>query len=72
MFDPPMPLTLNPVFSPFSDSQIDRLFDWRRTPTSSVRDTVKKQKVNTKDEFEERVRGIVTEFAEQVLCMFLV
>ena len=50
--------------------QIDRLFDWRRTPTSSVRDTVKKQKVNTKDEFEERVRGVVTEFAEQVWRTF--
>lgn len=31
-----------------------------------MKDTVKKQKVNTKDEFEERVRGVVTEFAEQV------
>ena len=35
-------------------------------PTSSVRDAVKKQKLNTKDEFDERVRGVVTEFAEQV------
>ena len=53
--------------TPFHDLiQIDRLFDWRRMPTSSVRETVKKQKVNTRDEFEERVRGVVTEFAEQV------
>ena len=35
-------------------------------PTSSVKEAVKKQKVNTKDEFDERVRGLVTEFAEQV------
>lgn len=50
----------------YSHTQIDRLFDWRRLPTSSVREAIKKQKQNTKDEFEERVRGVVAEFAEQV------
>ena len=50
----------------YSHIQIDRLFDWRRLPTSSVREAIKKQKQNTKDEFEERVRGVVAEFAEQV------
>ena len=47
-------------------NKIDRLFDWRRMPTSSVKEAVKKQNRNTKDEFDERVRGVVTEFAEQV------
>ena len=59
-----MPSLLLPVV--FLSHQIDRLFDWRRMPTSSVKEAVKKQKINTKDEFEDRVRGIVTEFAEQV------
>ena len=51
-------------------NKIDRLFDWRRMPTSSVKEAVKKQNKNTKDEFDERVKGVVTEFAEQVWSQF--
>ena len=51
-------------------NKIDRLFDWRRMPTSSVKEAVKKQNRNTKDEFDERVKGVVTEFAEQVWSHF--
>ena len=47
--------------------KIDRMYDWQRRPTSSVRETLKKQKVNTKEEFEERVKETITQFAEQVL-----
>lgn len=49
------------------NDQIDRLFDWRRNPTSGVRECIKKQKQNTKDEFEERTKHVITELAEQVL-----
>ena len=52
-------------------NKIDRLFDWRRMPTSSVKEAVKKQNKNTKDEFEERVKGVVMEFAEQGLNVAL-
>jgi translation initiation factor 5B len=52
-------------------NKIDRLFDWRRMPTSSVKEAVKKQNRNTKDEFDERVKGVVTEFAEQGLNVAL-
>ena len=47
--------------------KIDRLYDWQRRPTTSVRETLKRQKVNTKEEFEERVKDTITQFAEQVL-----
>ncbi len=46
--------------------QIDRLFEWKRGPASQIEDTIKKQKKNTKLEFEERVQLVVREFAEQV------
>ena len=42
------------------------MYDWQRRPTSGVRETLKKQKVNTKEEFDERVKDTVTQFAEQV------
>ena len=53
-------------------TQIDRLFDWRRYPTSGVKESIKKQKQNTKDEFEERTKHVITELAEQVCDMFTV
>ena len=31
-----------------------------------MRENIKRQKQNTKDEFEERTRDVVTQFAEQV------
>lgn len=46
--------------------QIDRLYDWKKSPDSDVASTLKKQKKNTKDEFEERAKAIIVEFAQQV------
>lgn len=46
--------------------QIDRLYDWKKSPESDVAATLKKQKKNTKDEFEERAKAIIVEFAQQV------
>lgn len=46
--------------------QIDRMYDWQRNPSGSVRDTLKRQKANTKSEFEERAKQTIAEFAEQV------
>lgn len=52
-------------------SQIDRLYDWKRSPETDVVVTLKKQKKNTKDEFDERTKAIIVEFAQQVCGRFL-
>lgn len=46
--------------------QIDRLYDWKKSPDTDVVATLKKQKKNTKDEFDERAKAIIVEFAQQV------
>lgn len=46
--------------------QIDRLYEWKQSPHSEVQNTLKKQKQHTKDEFHERTKAVITEFAEQV------
>ena len=51
--------------------KVDRLFEWKRGPNSGIVDTIKKQKKNTKQEFDERVQIVVKEFAEQV-CLTLI
>ncbi|EMP27173.1 Eukaryotic translation initiation factor 5B [Chelonia mydas] len=48
-------------------NKIDRLYDWKKSPDTDVATTLKKQKKNTKDEFEERAKAIVVEFAQQGL-----
>ncbi|XP_066477063.1 eukaryotic translation initiation factor 5B [Tiliqua scincoides] len=48
-------------------NKIDRLYDWKKSPDSDVAITLKKQKKNTKDEFEERAKAIIVEFAQQGL-----
>ncbi|XP_074847723.1 eukaryotic translation initiation factor 5B [Carettochelys insculpta] len=48
-------------------NKIDRLYDWKKSPDTDVAATLKKQKKNTKDEFEERAKAIVVEFAQQGL-----
>ena len=53
---------LYPDLSP----QIDRLFDWQRNPNSGVRETLKRQKPNTRDQFDERVKLAIRQFAEKV------
>lgn len=58
------------LFLSSSDSvcsdQIDRLYDWKKSPDTDVVATLKKQKKNTKDEFDERTKAIIVEFAQQV------
>ncbi|XP_076021969.1 eukaryotic translation initiation factor 5B isoform X2 [Genypterus blacodes] len=48
-------------------NKIDRLYDWKRSPETDVVATLKKQKKNTKDEFDERAKAIILEFAQQGL-----
>ncbi|KAM6448479.1 eukaryotic translation initiation factor 5B isoform 1-T1 [Liasis olivaceus] len=48
-------------------NKIDRLYDWKKSPDTDVALTLKKQKKNTKDEFEERAKAIIVEFAQQGL-----
>ncbi|XP_067419653.1 eukaryotic translation initiation factor 5B [Emydura macquarii macquarii] len=48
-------------------NKIDRLYDWKKSPDTDVGATLKKQKKNTKDEFEERAKAIIVEFAQQGL-----
>ncbi|XP_020915031.1 eukaryotic translation initiation factor 5B isoform X2 [Exaiptasia diaphana] len=48
-------------------NKVDRLFEWKRGPDSSIMNTIRKQKRHTKQEFEERVKIVIQEFAEQGL-----
>ncbi|XP_056411937.1 eukaryotic translation initiation factor 5B [Hyla sarda] len=48
-------------------NKVDRLYDWKKSPETDVGATLKKQKKNTKDEFEERTKAIIVEFAQQGL-----
>ncbi|XP_035983720.1 eukaryotic translation initiation factor 5B isoform X1 [Fundulus heteroclitus] len=48
-------------------NKIDRLYDWKKSPDTDVVATLKKQKKNTKDEFDERTKSIIVEFAQQSL-----
>ena len=46
--------------------QIDRLFQWQANPHNDIKNTLNKQKPNTKLEFDERVQQVIVQFAEQV------
>ncbi|XP_058474603.1 eukaryotic translation initiation factor 5B [Solea solea] len=48
-------------------NKVDRLYDWKKSPDTDVATTLKKQKKNTKDEFDERAKAIIVEFAQQGL-----
>lgn len=48
-------------------NKIDRLFQWKTNPHADVVNTIKKQQLNTKQEFDERAKGIIVQFAEQGL-----
>ncbi|XP_060715957.1 eukaryotic translation initiation factor 5B [Tachysurus vachellii] len=48
-------------------NKIDRLYDWKKSPDTDVVATLKKQKKNTKDEFDERAKSVMLEFAQQGL-----
>eukprot|EP00061_Rhincodon_typus_P012149 g37702.t1 len=43
------------------------LYDWKKSPDTDVVATLKKQKKNTKDEFDERAKSTIVEFAQQGL-----
>lgn len=45
---------------------MDRLYDWKKSPDTDIVATLKKQKKNTKDEFDERAKAVIVEFAQQV------
>lgn len=46
-------------------NKIDRLYDWNTMPRKDVQDILKAQAVNTQQEFDERVKATVLQFAEQ-------
>lgn len=48
-------------------NKVDRLYDWKRSPETDIVATLKKQKKNTKDEFDERAKAVIVEFAQQGL-----
>ncbi|KAJ8372392.1 hypothetical protein AAFF_G00289670 [Aldrovandia affinis] len=48
-------------------NKIDRLYDWKKSPDTDMVTMLKKQKKNTKDEFDERTNAIIVEFAQQGL-----
>ncbi|XP_071846279.1 eukaryotic translation initiation factor 5B-like [Apostichopus japonicus] len=48
-------------------NKIDRLYEWKASPHSEIQNALKKQKKNTKDEFDEKTKVVITEFAEQSL-----
>lgn len=65
-------LTVRHILLYFFFLKVDRLFEWKRGPNSGIVDTIKKQKKNTKQEFDERVQIVVKEFAEQVCLSSLI
>uniref|UniRef100_A0A9J8B3N8 Eukaryotic translation initiation factor 5B n=1 Tax=Cyprinus carpio carpio TaxID=630221 RepID=A0A9J8B3N8_CYPCA len=48
-------------------NKIDRLYDWKKSPDTDIVATLKKQKKNTKDEFDERAKAVIVEFAQEGL-----
>ncbi|EDV19967.1 uncharacterized protein TRIADDRAFT_61546 [Trichoplax adhaerens] len=48
-------------------NKVDRLFEWKKAPHTSVADALKKQKRNVKLEFDDRCRIAITALAEQGL-----
>lgn len=48
-------------------NKIDRLYDWRSNPRRDVEDLIKSQQQNTKFEFEDRVKNVILQLAEQSL-----
>lgn len=48
-------------------NKIDRLFQWKTSPQTDVHNTIKKQNVNTKMEFDERSKEAILQISEQGL-----
>lgn len=48
-------------------NKVDRLYEWKPCKNKDIRDTLKSQNRNTQLEFEERVKSVVVQFAEQSL-----
>ncbi|KAJ3276931.1 hypothetical protein HK104_003575 [Borealophlyctis nickersoniae] len=53
-------------------NKIDRMFDWKPNPNSPTRDTLAKQAPHAQKEFQDRVKKVIVEFAEQGLnaCLY--
>jgi translation initiation factor 5B len=52
-------------------NKVDRLLDWKRSPTLGIRDNLKKQKVVASSQFEELYQQVIVQFAEQELNVSL-
>ncbi|OQR72505.1 eukaryotic translation initiation factor 5B-like [Tropilaelaps mercedesae] len=48
-------------------NKIDRLYDWKGNKHKDVIDVIKRQSSNTKLQFDDRARHVITQFAEQGL-----
>ena len=46
-------------------NKVDRLFSWKSLPKLDIRDAVEAQAKNVQNEFRERVRSTIVQFAEQ-------
>lgn len=53
-------------------NKIDRLYDWQSAQRKDVRDILKMQQPNTQLEFEKRSKGVMLEFAEQVIIIVFI
>ena len=47
-------------------NKVDRLYQWQSNPHTDITNQLKKQKANTKIEFNERLDQVKVQFAEQV------
>ncbi|CAG0910711.1 unnamed protein product, partial [Cyprideis torosa] len=48
-------------------NKIDRLYEWKSNRHKDVREVVESQELNVRLEFDTRVKGVITQFAEQGL-----
>ncbi|XP_077975285.1 eukaryotic translation initiation factor 5B-like [Styela clava] len=48
-------------------NKVDRLYEWKPGPTSDIVNTLKKQKRHVKEEFDERLKEVIVDFAKQNL-----
>ena len=51
-------------------NKVDRLLDWKRSPSSGIRDNLKRQKATSSSQFEELYKQVLVQFAEQVKEVF--
>ncbi|RKP24453.1 P-loop containing nucleoside triphosphate hydrolase protein, partial [Syncephalis pseudoplumigaleata] len=53
-------------------NKIDRVYDWKPIPNNAFRDSLSKQKRHAQQEFDDRAKKVIVEFAEQGLnaCLY--